>query len=608
MAVRQVWSVWFDRVASPSFRLREAAPRTPTGGPPAPARRRRQRIPTTGLSVVALLAAILTVIVPGSPAQAAGSVVASVASAAITEGDTGPARLLQVPVTLSAPATVVSTVDFAITHGNTSPGDLGLRTGTLKFIPDASGKSKTVGTIAVKVVPDTIDETNEGFIITLSNPTGDITLGTTSAVGIIVDDDPGPGGPVVSVTYTTIVEGDQGRTPGAVNNAEIPITLSEPAAVPVSVTVTVSAGTATAGPGPGADFKKPYSKTITFNPGQTTKTVAVGVWPDTTDEPHETVTVALSAPLGAVIGTGAAALVIMNDDDLDLYTWGFNGYGQLGDGTTTHRTTPTLIGGGDWVGVSTAGDHTVAVRTDGTLWAWGRNNYGQLGLGDTADRLAPTRIGTDTNWAKVAAGGYHTVAIRTDGTLWYWGYDGSTYGRWTPLQIGTDSDWASVTAGEYHSMGIKTDGSLWAAGGNFYGQLGTGDDIDRFAPVRIGTDSNWAKVEAGQFFTVAVRTDGTLWAWGRNDFGQLGTGDTTDRWTPVEIGTDTNWASVAAGVSHTVAIRTDGSLWAWGYNGLGQLGTGDTTTRLTPTQIGTDTNWVGVDAGGYHTVAIRSVP
>ena len=92
----------------------------------------------------------------------------------------------------------------------------------------------------------------------------------------------------------------------------------------------------------------------------------------------------------------------------------------------------------------------MAVKTDGTLWAWGDNSYGQLGDGTTTHRLSPVQVGS--GFASVAAGYYHTVAVKTDGTLWAWGYndygqlgDGTTTYRLSPVQVG--SGFASVAAG-----------------------------------------------------------------------------------------------------------------------------------------------------------------
>src|SRR3989337_2999238 len=123
--------------------------------------------------------------------------------------------------------------------------------------------------------------------------------------------------------------------------------------------------------------------------------------------------------------------------------------------------------------------HTLAIKSDGTLWAWGYNYSGQLGDGTTSNKTTPVQIGTGTNWSQIAAGGYHTLAIKSDGTLWAWG--GNSFGqlgdgtssdyKTTPVQIGTGTNWSQIAAGGYHTLAIKSDGTLWAWG-NYYGQLG----------------------------------------------------------------------------------------------------------------------------------------
>lgn len=274
-----------------------------------------------------------------------------------------------------------------------------------------------------------------------------------------------------------------------------------------------------------------------------------------------------------------------------------------------------------WAYVSSHCCFTVGIRADGTLWTWGQNMHGQLGDGTTTNRLSPVRIDSG-GWRYVSAtggpGSDHTMAIRSDGSLWAWGRndrgqlgDGTTTWRNRPVQIGAMTNWASVSASFGHSLAIRTDGTLWAWGSNEHGQLGDGTTTQRNAPVQIGTDTNWVTVSAGDEseHTVAIRSGGTLWAWGNNANGKTGFGvDTGNTLVPtqVAVGTEleTGWAFASAGWGHTVAIRTDGSLWAWGSNASGRTGLGtDTGNTLVPTQIGAgtalETGWIFVDAGSY---------
>ncbi|MBU0651397.1 MAG: SUMF1/EgtB/PvdO family nonheme iron enzyme [Proteobacteria bacterium] len=316
------------------------------------------------------------------------------------------------------------------------------------------------------------------------------------------------------------------------------------------------------------------------------------------------------------IATGVWHTVAIKGDGT-LWSWGHNGDGQLGDGTQTlYRNIPIQIGTGtNWSAVAAGGRHTMAIKDDGTLWVWGYNGYGQLGDGTQTDKNTPVQIGTGTNWSAVTAGAFHTVAIKGDGTLWAWGYNddgqlgnGTQTDRNTPVQIGVDTNWSAVAAGASHTVAIKGDGTLWAWGSNGSGQLGDGTSTDRITPVQIGVDTNWSAVAAAIWsdHTVAIKGDGTLWAWGYYNGYNLGYPIfSTFRYAPVRIGSDTNWSAVKTGTSYTVAIKSNGTLWAWGENDLGQLGDGTLTDRITPVQIGVDTNWSALAAGSYHTVAIR---
>jgi subtilisin family serine protease/PKD repeat protein len=245
-----------------------------------------------------------------------------------------------------------------------------------------------------------------------------------------------------------------------------------------------------------------------------------------------------------------------------------------------------------WVSVEAGGNHTAALKTDGTLWAWGYNAYGQLGDGTKTSRNIPAQTGSDRTWVSVTAGFEYTLALKADGTLWGWGRNnygqlgiGTTIDKNIPVQIGGDHTWVSFAAGAWHTMALKADGTLWGWGRNNYGQLGIGTTIDKNIPVQIGSDHTWVSFAAGAWHTMALKADGTLWAWGRNNYGQLGNGTNIDSSIPVQTGSDHTWDYFSAGTWHSAALKTDGSLWTWGYNNFGQLGDGTSAGRTSPVLI-----------------------
>ena len=305
----------------------------------------------------------------------------------------------------------------------------------------------------------------------------------------------------------------------------------------------------------------------------------------------------------------------------ECWTWGYNYYGQLGDNTTSSRSSPvtTVAGGTNWKQVSGGADHTAAVKTDGTLWTWGANAFGRLGDNTIASRLSPvTTVGGGTDWKQVSGGADHTAAVKTDGTLWTWGSNGTgmlgdntTSSRSSPVTTaGGGTNWKQVSGGYYHTAAVKTDGTLWTWGANAFCQLGDYTTSNRSSPVTTaGAGTDWKQVSAGGYHTAAVKTDGTLWTWGYNLYSQLGDNTMTNRLSPVKtVGGGTNWKQVACGYRHTAAVKTDGTLWVWGYNNFGQLGDNTTSTRSSPvTTVGAGTNWKQVSAaGGYHTAAVKT--
>ncbi|HEX9980240.1 MAG TPA: T9SS type A sorting domain-containing protein [Flavobacterium sp.] len=289
-----------------------------------------------------------------------------------------------------------------------------------------------------------------------------------------------------------------------------------------------------------------------------------------------------------------------------LRTIGYNGYGQIGDGTNIERHIFTMAGNEyDWIAVSGGGNHTMGLRADGTLWTWGRNVNGELGNGTPGNKNIPTQVSTDTGWTKIWAGSFNCFALKSDGTLWSWGHN--FYGQLghptvsgnIPGQVGTDTDWLDVSPTPNFTVAIKTDGTLWQ-----WGQAPGGGGTE---PVQIGTAADWLMAHGGDEHVIALKSDGSIWTWGNNQYGQLGNPNANpDGSFMRRVGTDNDWTMVSAGQDHCLALKANGSMWSWGDGAYGALGLGNVTDFNTPQMVGTATDWQIIKSEGAHNMALKA--
>ena len=320
------------------------------------------------------------------------------------------------------------------------------------------------------------------------------------------------------------------------------------------------------------------------------------------------------------------------------WCWGYNAYGQLGDGSGGYKPYPVIERGGstNWFYVNAGRSHVCGIKTDGTLWCWGRNDDGQLGIGDTDDRSVPKQIGASTDWQYVDAGDFHSCGVRDESgnlNLYCWG-DNSQYqlgdngvsgGNSTvPVQefMGyTNWDAITLSAGAYHNCCIRDnagDRTAWCWGDSGSGQAGDGiSGAGNYVeyPIEVtGGYNDWVTISAGGWHTCGIRDEYsagltfTIWCWGNNFFGQLGnTGyPSGSTWPVKEEGGSTDWWQVSAGNSHTCGIKNDQTLWCWGDNEYGQIGNGSGSDEPVPVQVGTESDWQDVSVGMFHTCGVRS--
>ncbi len=286
----------------------------------------------------------------------------------------------------------------------------------------------------------------------------------------------------------------------------------------------------------------------------------------------------LLGSLFATVGRGTPAVAATPSGA--AYAWGNNDGGQLGNGTmnTTNNPTPepvALPSGVTVTAVAAGKVHSLAIGSDGNVYSWGYNGFGQLGDGTTFDSSTPLAItlASGVTATAIAAGSYHSLAIGSNGTVYTWGSNssgqlgnGTTNESDSPAAITLASGVTAtaVAGGGAYSLAIGSNGKVYAWGFNSDGQLGNGTTTSSSTPVAITLASGVTAtaVAAGYAHSLAIGSNGRIYAWGSNSAGQLGNGmsNTSPNPTPAMVNLPAGKIALALGTGssadHSLAILT----------------------------------------------------
>ncbi|HEX3356371.1 MAG TPA: hypothetical protein VHS31_05250 [Tepidisphaeraceae bacterium] len=295
-----------------------------------------------------------------------------------------------------------------------------------------------------------------------------------------------------------------------------------------------------------------------------------------------------------------------------IYTWGDNGYGQIGNGTSANlqRTPVKVVASGATV-VGAGFNHSLAV-INGAAYAWGQNEDGELGDATTANHSTPAPVSGLATGVTAVAGGYQSSLALKDGGVYWWGFGPSPAGPFgansTPIQMSDLSTGVtSIASGAAHSLAVQ-NGAVYAWGDDSYGQLGNGSFSGYSAtPLPISSLSTGVTaVACGADHNLAIQ-NGTVFAWGWGQAGELGNGaNPFIQTTPQPVtGLDSGVTKIAAGYEHSLALR-NGNVYSWGADSLGTPVNNVLADHLTPFLVPGLSNIVDVAASFNSSYALSS--
>ena len=298
----------------------------------------------------------------------------------------------------------------------------------------------------------------------------------------------------------------------------------------------------------------------------------------------------------------------------DAYCWGYNGYGQLGDSTTTDALTPRRVAGNfRFAAIYAGANRTCGLTSAGAAYCWGQNAYGSLGDGTETDRATPTPVVGAPAFERLTMRLSHTCGLTAAGAVFCWGRNTegvlglplTTVIQPTAAPVPASVTFTTISAGSTHNCGLTSAGVMWCWGDGRQGELGDGTTQSRPTPAPVSGRTAFVALHAGGGYTCGLATSGRVYCSGWNAIGQLGDGTQTDRTTLVPITGGPNFSLIMDGSDrHGCGLTASGLAYCWGDNAGGEIGDGTTQMRLAPVRSAQGLVFRSLAGGTYFTCGL----
>ncbi len=313
---------------------------------------------------------------------------------------------------------------------------------------------------------------------------------------------------------------------------------------------------------------------------------------------------------------------ILSGSSTDAYCWGRGQNGRLGNGDDSDSSIPAdkvgIPGDAYPVDISSGYEHSCLVSQDGDVYCWGSNSHGQLGNGTSGGYSSTAGIvnGPNVDYTSVAVGEHHSCALTTEDDLYCWGHNGQGQlgdGTWsssaTPVLVSGSITWKSVVPNGMagHSCAISSSDELYCWGSNGEGQLGDGSyspaNTPQLVQLQSSATSKVVDASVGSFGTsCAFLEDSSTYCWGFNARGNLGDGTWQHSTTPVSVSLPegSEVLEISSGREHSCALLASDQIMCWGIGNWGVIGNGKYDDAGHPNYVSGEREWNGLGKDFYH--------